>query len=89
VGEELVIQVLELPVVDRAALGAIVAAGVPGYELVRWCGAVPEPLVDSYAVAKRFIADAPNVHLPQVPPWDRAMVRASERDRAERGSSSG
>jgi mycothiol synthase len=85
VGEELVIQVLELPAVDRAALGAIVAAGVPEYELVRWRGAVPEPLVDSYAVAKRFIADAPNVHLPQVPPWDRAMVRASERDRAERG----
>ena len=85
VGDELVINALDLAAVDDAKLGATVEAGVPGYQLVHWRGAAPDTLVDSYAVAKRSIADAPNVHLPRVPHWDRELVRATEQDRSERG----
>ena len=85
VGDELVINALDLAAVDEAKLGATVEAGVSGYQLVHWRGAAPDTLVDSYAVAKRSIADAPNVHLPRVPHWDRELVRATEQDRSERG----
>ncbi len=86
VGDELVIDVLDVETVDRPLLERTVAAGRDGYDLVHWCGGSPDLLVDSYALAKRVIADAPNIYPPGVPPWDRALVRASERERADRGA---
>jgi mycothiol synthase len=86
VGDELVIYALDVATVDRAALAQTVAAGHEGYDLVHWRGSAPDSLVDSYALAKRLIADAPNIYPPAVPPWDRELVRESERERANRGA---
>ncbi|MEV0789409.1 GNAT family N-acetyltransferase [Kribbella sp. NPDC050459] len=87
VGDELVINVLDFATLDRAALERSVATDHDGYHLVHWAGRAPDLLVDSYAVAKRAIADAPNNHLPPgaVVVWDRDLVRRSERERADRG----
>jgi mycothiol synthase len=86
VGDELVIDVLDLATVDRAVLEHTVAKGRDGYRLVHWRGHTPDALVDSYALAKRGIADAPNIHAPAVPVWDRALVRRGEHERASRGA---
>ncbi|WP_328526661.1 GNAT family N-acetyltransferase [Kribbella sp. NBC_00359] len=88
VGDELVINVLDLANLDRAALQRTVTADHDGYHLVHWSGRTPDFLVDSYAVAKRAIADAPNSHPPPgaVAVWDRDLVRQSERERAGRGA---
>lgn len=82
-GDELVIQVLAPVTVNRAALERAVATGPAGYHLVHWRGHTP--LVNSYALAKRAIADAPNTHW-LAPPWDRELVRRSEQERASRGA---
>lgn len=86
VGDELVIQSLDLRSADPAALGAVLDGAPPGYELVHWRTAAPAALVDSYAVLKRAIADAPNAHGPSVPPYDAARVRTDERGRALAGA---
>ncbi len=83
--EEVVLSGLVFAEVDPGVWLARVAAGVPGYDLVHWNGPAPDALVDSYALAKRSIADAPNRLGPATPRWDRALVRAGERDRAARG----
>jgi mycothiol synthase len=87
VGDELVINVLDFATLDRAALERSVTTDHDGYHLVHWAGHTPDLLVDSYALAKRAIADAPNSHLPPgaVAMWDRDLVRQSERERADRG----
>lgn len=88
IGDELVINVLDFATLDRTALDRNVNAAHDGYDLVRWSGRTPDHLVDSYALAKRAITDAPNNHLPPgaVVAWDRDLVRRSERERAERGA---
>jgi mycothiol synthase len=86
VGDELVICVLDLATIDQAALEQTVTAGRDGYEVAHWCGSTPESLIDSYALAKRAITDAPHIHPPAVPSWDRELVRQSERERAHRGA---
>ncbi|GAA1596422.1 hypothetical protein GCM10009804_61160 [Kribbella hippodromi] len=87
VGDELVINVLDFENLDRDSLERNVATGHDGYRLVHWSDQAPDLLVDSYALAKRAIADAPNNHLPPgaVVEWDRDLVRQSERERADRG----
>ncbi|WP_133981127.1 GNAT family N-acetyltransferase [Kribbella voronezhensis] len=86
VGDELVINVLDFATLDRAALERSATTDQDGYQLVHWSGRAPDLLVDSYALAKRAIADAPNNHLPPgaVVAWDRDLVRQSERERADR-----
>jgi GNAT superfamily N-acetyltransferase len=88
VGDELVINVLDFATLDRAALERSVGTAHDGYDLVHWAGRTPDLLVDSYALAKRAIVDAPNNHLPPaaVVAWDRDLVRRSERERADRGA---
>ncbi|MBB5979618.1 GNAT family N-acetyltransferase [Kribbella solani] len=88
IGDELVINVLDFETLDRAALRRVVDTDHIGYRLVHWSGRTPDALVDSYALAKRAIADAPNNHLPTgaVVKWDRGLVRQSERERADRGA---
>jgi GNAT superfamily N-acetyltransferase len=87
VGDELVIMVLDFANLDRAALEQTATTDHDGYRLVHWSGHTPDSLVDSYALAKRAIADAPNNHLPPgaVAMWDRDLVRRNERERADRG----
>lgn len=88
VGDELVINVLDFATLDRAPLERTVATTHDGYQLVQWSGRTPDLLVDSYALAKRAIADAPNNHLPPgaVAAWDRDLVRQTERERADHGA---
>lgn len=83
VGDELVDAVLSFEVVDWPELRRLSAAP-PGYVLRDWTGRAPDRLVESYVRAKRSIADAPNRHPPPVPAWDTDLVRAHERDRADR-----
>ncbi|WP_350277636.1 GNAT family N-acetyltransferase [Kribbella sp. HUAS MG21] len=88
VGDELVINVLDFATLDHAALERRVATDHDGYHLLHWSGRAPDLLVDSYALVKRAIADAPNNHLPPgaVAAWDRDLVRRHERERAARGA---
>jgi mycothiol synthase len=85
VGDELVDDVLSLDSIDPARLKRI---GVPpaGYDLRHWAGHAPGGLVESYARAKRSIADAPNRHPLPVPLWDVEMIRVNERTRADGGA---
>ncbi|MFJ4680349.1 GNAT family N-acetyltransferase [Kitasatospora sp. NPDC088783] len=58
----------------------------PGYRLARWTGATPEPYVDSYAVARQAIHDAPlgtTSHRETV--WTPALIRATDRDLLDAG----
>jgi len=51
----------------------------PGYRLVRWVGHAPEDLVESYAQARRAIADAPPGQSAfRVPDWTVERVRRLE-----------
>jgi GNAT superfamily N-acetyltransferase len=83
VGDELVDAVLSFDGVDWPELRRL-GEPPPGYVLRGWTGRAPGRLVESYARSKRSIADAPNRHPPPVPRWDADLVRAYERDRADR-----
>jgi GNAT superfamily N-acetyltransferase len=52
------LSLLRLAEVDWTDVGAL-AAGHPGYRLVRWTGRCPDELVERYAVAKTAMNDAP------------------------------
>ncbi len=84
-GDELADAVLTLATLDLQHLQQLCALP-PGYVLAHWAGSAPDDLVESYARAKRSIADAPNGHPPSVPDWDTDLVRADERARADRGA---
>jgi mycothiol synthase len=83
IGDELVDDVLSLDTIDPQRLRAL-CVPPPGYTLRHWAGRAPDSLVESYARAKRSIADAPNRHPPPMPDWDATLVRADEQARAER-----
>lgn len=82
VGDELVDDILSLETVSAQQL-QVLGVPPPGYALRHWTGRAPGSMVESYARAKRWIADAPNRHPPPVPDWDTELVRAHERARAD------
>jgi RimJ/RimL family protein N-acetyltransferase len=58
-----------------------------GYRLVQWSGTTPEQLVDSYAVARRAIQDAPwGDSSYQQTPWTSELVRTADRELAQAGT---
>lgn len=75
VADELVHLALDFSELDPGTPSVSMPAG---YRLVQWRGAAPEEFVDSFAAAKRVIADAPNRKPPAIPKWDRNLVRAEE-----------
>jgi hypothetical protein len=56
-----------------------------GFRLVSWCGAAPDELVESYAVARDAMSDAPDPEGFEYPPTDVAWVREMEEAAAARG----
>src|SRR5918999_1909913 len=52
--------VLRVDQVDPHWLAGIVAAGPPGYRLVRWTGTVPDELAETFARAKSAMGDTPD-----------------------------
>jgi mycothiol synthase len=82
VGDELVDGVLRFAKISPLQMQTL-RVPPPGYVLWHWRGRAPSSLVESYARAKRSIADAPNRHPPVVPAWDTALVRAHEQARAD------
>jgi mycothiol synthase len=84
-GDELADDVLRLATLDVRRLRRL-SALPPGYAGAHWAGAAPGDLIDSYALAKRSIADAPNRHPPEVPAWTAELVRAGESALAGRGA---
>jgi GNAT superfamily N-acetyltransferase len=53
----------------------------PGYRLARWVSTAPEELVESYAIARTAIHDAPaEDQTYQAPMWTPERVRAAEED---------
>ena len=85
IGDELVDDVLSFESIDPILLKRI-CVPPEGYGLRHWVGQAPGRLVESYAQAKRSVADAPNRHPPPVPAWDAEMIRAYERARADGGA---
>jgi GNAT superfamily N-acetyltransferase len=85
IGDELVDDVLSFDSIDPMLLKRICVLPA-GYDLRHWAGPAPGGLVESYALVKRSIADAPNRHPPPVPVWDPEMIRVNERARADRGA---
>jgi mycothiol synthase len=83
VGDELVDDVLRFAKINPLLMRKL-SVPPPGYALRHWRGRAPASLVDSYARAKRSIADAPNRHPPPVPDWDAALLRAHEQEQADR-----
>jgi len=75
--------------IDAALVGNLQALQPPGgaaRRLMQWRGSAPAQLIDSYAVAKRSILDAPDAGLQvQGDPWDAARVRQWEDDIRRRG----
>ncbi len=72
--------------IDPALLADVAARDHGDYRLVRWTEHVPEALVDSYALAKRAMADAPTGESGwETPPWDSTQIRDAEDRVAERG----
>lgn len=58
-----------------------------GYRLAYWTGATPEPLIDSYALARQAIQDAPpgrTSYRPTV--WTPARIRDTDRELADAGT---
>lgn len=82
VGDELVDDVLSFETIDPPLMRRL-CVPPPGYTLRHWTGRAPGDLIESYAWAKRSIADAPNRHPPPVPAWDTGLVRAHEQARAD------
>lgn len=71
--------------IDDAALveklQTLQAPGGSAWRLAHWRASAPEQLIDSYAVAKRSILDAPDAELQvQGDPWDTVRVRQWEDD---------
>lgn len=85
IGDELADDVLQLAALDHPRLQAL---GEPrlGYDVRPWIGTAPDDLVESYARAKHWIADAPNNYPPIVPDWSECLVREHEKARAARGA---
>jgi mycothiol synthase len=84
-GDELADNVLTLAAADVWQLRRL-ATLPPGYAAAHWTGSAPGDLIDSYALAKRSITDAPNQYPPAVPAWTADLVRADERARSGRGA---
>lgn len=82
VGDELVDDVLSFETIDPPLMRRL-CVPPPGYTLRHWTGRAPGDLIESYACAKRSIADAPNRHPPPIPAWDTGLVRAHEQARAD------
>jgi GNAT superfamily N-acetyltransferase len=77
---------LRLEEVDPAWLSSMVAAGRPGYRLVRWTGTVQDSLAGELATAKRAMADMPVADLAYEPfRWDADRVRDMASAVAARG----
>ncbi|MCX4748166.1 GNAT family N-acetyltransferase [Kitasatospora sp. NBC_01287] len=58
-----------------------------GYRLEQWTGVTPEPLIDSYAVARQAIEDAPLGRTSYLPtPWTPARIRETDRELAAAGT---
>ncbi|MBB1152120.1 MULTISPECIES: GNAT family N-acetyltransferase [Amycolatopsis] len=78
-----VLQIMELSEADRARWDV---APPPGYRLMRWAGAAPEPLVSEYAKARAAIGDAPLGESEfGAPDWSADRVRRIEASYRERG----
>jgi GNAT superfamily N-acetyltransferase len=72
--------------VDPDWLAGILAAGPPGYELVRWTGAVPDGLAAAFAKAKVAMDDTPAGEMPaEQMRWDADRVREMAEMVAKRG----
>jgi len=79
-----VMQVLRIPTTPAKLWEAPVPAG---YRLTHWTGATPEQLVDSYAVARQAIQDAPLGGTSyRATVWTPAEVRATDRELADAGA---
>ncbi|MFJ1752931.1 GNAT family N-acetyltransferase [Kitasatospora sp. NPDC088134] len=61
--------------------------GPAGYRLAHWTGAAPDELLDSYAVAREAVQDAPLGRSSYRPiSWTPARVRENERELADAGA---
>ncbi|WP_181442150.1 GNAT family N-acetyltransferase [Streptomyces tateyamensis] len=57
-----------------------------GYRLVQWTGPTPEELVESYALARRAVNDAPQGRTSyRAPRWTADQIRTEDREVAEAG----
>jgi hypothetical protein len=81
IGDELIDAVLHLARADVGRLTTFAAAVPDGYRLTSWSEPTPSRYVESYARAKRVIADAPNRFPPPTPRWTAAEVREAEHRR--------
>jgi GNAT superfamily N-acetyltransferase len=78
--------VLRIDQVDPAWLVGIVAAGPPGYRLVRWTGTVPDELAETFARAKSAMGDTPVGDTDFAPlDWGAERVREMAEVVAKRG----
>ncbi|MFF0293233.1 GNAT family N-acetyltransferase [Kitasatospora sp. NPDC004614] len=58
-----------------------------GYRLAQWTGTTPEPLIDSYAVARQAIEDAPTGESSyRATRWTPARIRETDRELADAGA---
>jgi GNAT superfamily N-acetyltransferase len=73
---------LRLDDLPRERVPALVAAGPPGYRLVRWRGVVPDEHADALARAKYAMADLAEY---EGLPWNAARVREMAEMVAKRG----
>ncbi|WP_433323744.1 N-acetyltransferase family protein [Spirillospora sp. CA-294931] len=73
---------LRLDDVPPERVAELLAAGPPGYRLVRWRGVVPDDLADALAHAKHAMADLAEY---EGLPWDAARVREMAEMVAKRG----
>ncbi|MBW8487107.1 GNAT family N-acetyltransferase [Actinomadura parmotrematis] len=74
--------VLDLDALPAGRVGALVAAGPPGYELIRWRGVVPDEHAADLARAKEAMADLAEY---EGAPWDAGRVREMGELVAKRG----
>ncbi|MFC5183777.1 GNAT family N-acetyltransferase [Actinomadura harenae] len=73
---------LRLPDLPPGRVDTLLASGPSGYELVRWCGVVPDEYADALAKAKHAMADLAEY---EGAPWDADRVREMAEMVAKRG----